>query len=255
MHLSAIRGIIDRRILVNFRVDADVLARVLPSPFRPKIVKGMGMAGVCLIRLKSIRPRFLPSFLGISSENAAHRIAVEWDQDGETKEGVFIPRRDTSSRLNALVGGRLFPGVHNHAVFDVREHDAHFRIELNSDDRQTHLLVDGHLAQNIPGGSIFTSISEASDFFKRGSLGYSVGNEPDCYDGLELRSFDWQVQPLAVNRVESSYFENRDLFPPGSTEFDCALLMRGIEHEWHCRETITGDRLSKSSVFRSELAF
>ena len=23
------------------------------------------------------------------------------------------------------------------------------------------------------------------------------------------------------------------LFPRGSIEFDCALLMRGIEHEWH----------------------
>jgi hypothetical protein len=25
------------------------------------------------------------------------------------------------------------------------------------------------------------------------------------------------------------------LFPPGSVEFDGALLMRGIEHEWHGR--------------------
>ena len=109
MPFPIIRGVIDRRILVNYRVDPDVLARILPAPFRPKLVNGMGMAGVCLIRLKHIRPRFLPAFLGISSENAAHRIAVEWDQDGEKKEGVFIPRRDTSSWLNTLAGGRLFP--------------------------------------------------------------------------------------------------------------------------------------------------
>ena len=108
------------------------------------------MAGVCLIRLKGIRPRFLPTFLGISSENAAHRIAVEWDQDGVTKEGVFIPRRDTSSRLNTLVGGRLFPGVHNHAAFQVEEKDDHYRIALDSDDGQTHLLVDRHVAQDVP---------------------------------------------------------------------------------------------------------
>src|ERR1051326_1862789 len=100
MQIPVIRGLIDRRILVNYRVDPDVLTKILPAPFRPKLVNGAGMAGVCLIRLKKIRPRFLPSFLGISSENAAHRIAVEWENDGETKEGVFIPRRDTSSRLN-----------------------------------------------------------------------------------------------------------------------------------------------------------
>jgi hypothetical protein len=235
LQIPVIRGIIDRRILVNFRVDPGALARLLPAPFRPKLVKGKGMAGVCLIRLKNIRPRFLPSFLGISSENAAHRIAVEWDHNGEIKEGVFIPRRDASSRLNTLVGGRLFPGVHNHAAFQVREHDDRYRIELDSDDSQTHLLVEGHLAHELPGTSVFGSIKVASEFFERGSLGYSVTTKPGQYDGLELHSFNWQVQPLAVEKVESSFFEDRVLFSPGSVEFDCALLMRGIEHEWHGR--------------------
>ena len=62
MQIPIMRGIIDRRILVNFRVDPTVLAGLLPAPFRPKLVKGIGMAGVCLIRLKDIRPRWLPSF-------------------------------------------------------------------------------------------------------------------------------------------------------------------------------------------------
>src|SRR5262249_36520695 len=69
------------------------------------------------------------------------------------------------------------------------------------------------------------------DFFEGGSLGYSVTAKPNHFDGLELRSFNWQVQPLTVDKVESSFA----LFPVGSVEFDCALLMRGIEHEWLCR--------------------
>jgi hypothetical protein len=238
MRIPAIRGVIDRRILVNFRADPKVLARLLPSPFRPKLVNGVGMAGVCLIRLKGIRPKFLPPLLGISSENAAHRIAVEWEQSGEPREGVFIPRRDTSSRLNTLLGGRLFPGVHHHATFRVREEDDHYRVVLASDDCQTHLLVDGHVAPNLPGTSVFGSLKEASDFFARGSLGYSVTRKPGAFDGLELRSFNWQVRPLAIERVESSFFEDLSLFPAGSVEFDCALVMRGIDHEWHGRETL-----------------
>jgi Uncharacterized conserved protein (COG2071) len=232
MQIPVIRGVIDRRILVNYRVNPVVLTKIRPQPFRPKLVNGKGMAGVCLIRLKGIRPRFLPPFLGISSENAAHRIAVEWDQDGETKEGVFIPRRDTSSRLNTLVGGRLFPGVHNHAAFQVEEHDDHYRIALDSDDGQTHLLVDGHVAQEVPRTSVFSSIEAASEFFERGSLGYSVTARQDQFDGLELHSFNWKVQPLAVDKVVSSFFDDEATFPLGSVEFDCALLMRGIDHEW-----------------------
>jgi hypothetical protein len=52
MTIPVIIGMIDRRILVNFRVDPVVLATILPSPFRPKLVSGAGMAGVCLIRLQ-----------------------------------------------------------------------------------------------------------------------------------------------------------------------------------------------------------
>lgn len=238
MQIPVIRGLIDRRILVNYRVKPDVLARLLPAPFRPKLVNGSGMAGVCLIRLNHLRPHFLPAFVGLSSENAAHRIAVEWDENGETKEGVFVPRRDTSSRINTLLGGRLFPGMHSHANFQVQEHDDHFRVELTSDDQHTHLLVEGDAAEELPSTSVFGSLAEASGFFERGSLGYSVTAKPGKFDGLELRSFNWHVRPLDVTNVKSSFFEDRELFPPGSVEFDCALLMQGIDHEWHGRDCL-----------------
>ena len=238
MRIPVIRGIIDRRILVNYRVDPKVLEKILPAPFRPKLVNGAGMAGVCLIRLKHIRPRYLPSFIGISSENAAHRIAVEWEQDGQQREGVFIPRRDTSSRLITLVGGKLFPGVHHNATFRVQEQDDSYRLVLDSDDRQTHVLVEGRASAELPRNSIFSSVDDASDFFSKGSLGYSVTAQPGKFDGLELRSFNWKVFPLAVDRVESSFFENQTMFPLGSVQFDCALLMRGIDHEWLGRESL-----------------
>ena len=238
MKIPVIRGVIDRRILVNYRVDPEVLARILPEPFRPLLANGAGMAGVCLIRLKHIRPRFLPAFVGISSENAAHRIAVQWEWDGARRTGVFIPRRDTSSRLNTLVGGSLFPGEHHHAKFTVEERDDHYRVALDSDDHRTHLLVEGRAASELPKTSAFGSLREASEFFERGSLGYSVTGRPGRFDGLELRSFTWEVQPLAVEKVESSFFDDRATFPPGAVEFDCALLMRGIDHEWHGREPL-----------------
>jgi len=134
-----------------------------------------------------------------------------------------------------LLGGRLFPEEHNHAAFEVQEKDDRYRIVLNSDDGKTHLLVDGHVALEVPAKSIFGSLNEASDFFERGALGYSVTAKPGQFDGLELHSFNWQVQPLAIDKVESSFFEDAARFPPGSVEFDCALLMRGIDHEWYGR--------------------
>lgn len=233
MRLPVIRGIIDRRILVNYRVDPAVLAPLLPPPFRPKLVRGFGLAGICLIRLKHLRPAFLPTWLGVSSENAAHRTAVEWYKNGTTWSGVYVRRRDTNSWLNTLAGGRLFPGFHHHATFDVRESAEALAVTMRSDDNETNLCVRGHLSPKWAPNSVFTSLAEASAFFEAGAIGYSATPVVSRFQGLELRCNNWHVEPLVVEEVRSNFFENESLFPKSSIEFDCALLMRNIAHEWH----------------------
>jgi hypothetical protein len=228
--IPTIKGIIDRRILVNYTADPEVIQKILPPPFRPKIYKGKAIVGICLIRLKNIRPKGLPSFIGISSENGAHRIAVEWVDDNKTIEGVFIPRRDTSSVLNSLAGGRIFPGRHFHAKFDVKESDGNFHIAFESSDGTT-ISVDGDTTQTLNSDSIFEDLDEASKFFEGGSIGYSPSGSK--FDGLRLNTFNWKVVPLRVTTVRSSFFENENLFPKGSVRFDNALLMTQINHEWH----------------------
>ena len=236
--IPVMRGVIERRILANYRVDAERAARVLPAPFRPLLVKGHAVAGICLIRLGGIRPRFVPKWLGIGSENAAHRIAVEWDDAGAVKQGVYIPRRDTSSRLNSLVGGRLFPGVHHHARFEVTESKQGVAVALASDDGEVAVRVKGRVAAVWPGDSVFADLAEASKFFEAGSLGYSATRVAGRYDGLELRCERWGVEALEVSEIQSSFFDDRERFPAGSAVFDCALLMRNVRHEWHGRAEI-----------------
>jgi hypothetical protein len=238
MRIPVIRGLIDRRILANFHIEPDVIASLLPFPFRPKLVNGYAIGGVCLIRLRDIRPRWFPLPWGIGSENAAHRIAVEWEVDGQVREGVYIPRRDSSSRLNSVAGGRLFPGIHHHASFTVEESGDRYSVTVRSDDGETRVHVSGTVTGHLPESSVFSSLSEASSFFERGSLGYSATRRNGRYDGLELKCAKWRVEALEVERVESSFFEDAHRFPRGTAAFDCALLMRGIRHEWHGREEL-----------------
>ena len=235
MRIPVIQGVIGRRILVNYRVDPDRLSRVLPEPFRPKLVDGWGMAGICLIRLREVRPRAFPAAVGVSSENAAHRIAVEWEEQGEAREGVFIHRRDTSSHFNTLAGGRLFPGVHHHATFRSTEGDGRYEVVMESDDGVTSVAVRGTLVEALPASSVFRSVADASGFFERGAVGYSPGRGGRL-DGLELRTADWGVRPLDVESVRSSFFDDRSRFPAGTVQFDCALVMRDVPHEWHSRQ-------------------
>ncbi|MBS1592784.1 MAG: DUF2071 domain-containing protein [Bacteroidetes bacterium] len=230
MKIPTIHGYIDRRILINYVGDIDVVSRYLPAPFRPMTYNGKAIIGVCLIRLKNIKPKGLPDFVGISSENAAHRIAVEWDQGGVRHEGVYIPRRDTSLWFNAMVGGRLFPGRHYLAQFDTRETADHYDIHVTGSDKTT-ISIEADTASHLNSGSIFESLKNASDFFEKGSTGYSP--DSNSFDGLKLMLHEWKVTPLNVKKVSSGFFENEVVFPKGSVHFDHALLMTNVEHEWH----------------------
>ena len=210
-----------------------------PPPFRPQLLNGVGIAGICLIRLKNIRPKLLPAFLGISSENAAHRIAVEWDSDTGVQTGVYVVRRDSSSVLNAFAGGRIFPGIHNRARFHVQETEQEYHISMESIDGAAHLSVNGRIADSLHADSVFPTLAECSQFFRKGSVGYSPAKSDGKFDAMELRAFQWNIQPIHVSTVRSSFFDDRKIFPEGSVTFDNALLMRGIEHEWHSRETLS----------------
>ncbi len=208
--------------------------RFLPAPFRPKLHRKHAIAGICLIRLEQIRPSGLPRILGISSENAAHRIAVLWDDpSGETREGVFIPRRDTSSWLNHFAGGRIFPGEHHLADFDVTDDGSCISMSIRARDGLMSVRLRAHESDSLPVSSCFMSLDEASAFFEGGSVGYSVTRNCCRLDGIRLQTDIWQVRPLAVEHVDSSFFSDETHFPAGSITFDHALIMRDLNHQWH----------------------
>ncbi|WP_328387430.1 DUF2071 domain-containing protein [Nocardia sp. NBC_00416] len=226
-------SVVERRLLVNYRVDPEIAARSVPPPMRPQLVGGFAVAGICLIRLGQFRPSRLPGWVGLRTENAAHRIAVEWDGPRGRSTGVYIARRDSGSVLNVLAGGRLFPGEHSAARFDVRESAADLHVAYASHDETTRVSVDVRTAERFQGSELFADLAQASDFFRRGSAGFSATRGGRRLDGLELRTDSWHVEPVEVRSVRSTVFDDRDRFPPGSAVLDCALLMREVPVAWH----------------------
>jgi len=229
-----VRAVMGRRILVNFRVRPEVLARHVPRPFRVKEVRGWGMAGICLIRLESTRVRGFPAFLGLTSENAAHRIAVQWDDALGVRDGVFIPRRDTGSWVNRWAGGWLFPGVHGAARFVVRDEGGRLEVAMRSEDGKVVVRVEAEEGTEVswPEESVFPGMLEASQFFRSGCCGWSPTADGSGFEGIELVPDAWTLAALSVRTAESSYFSDPGLFPRGSVELDSAMLMRGIPHTW-----------------------
>lgn len=231
----AIRATMQRRILVNFRVEPAALARSLPPFFRPTLIGGYGIAGICLIRLGGIRPVGLPSALGVTSENVAHRIAVEWDTDDGVVKGVYIPRRDTSSRLSTLLGGRVFPGWQHMARFQVDEDEDSYRVELSSRDGEVEVAVAAHRSDSVMPGSVFATVEDASRFFRCAPVGYAATPLEDVFDGVALTAEEWAIAPLHLDEVRSTFFDDPRRFPPGAAVPDSAFLMANLDTTWRAQ--------------------
>lgn len=230
MKIPSISGIIDRRILVNYKLAPEVAVKLISSPLTPTIVNGFAIVGVCLIRLKGIRPRFLPETLGVGSENAAYRFAVNWKEGEKNRNGVYIPMRCTSSKLNAFAGGRLFPGEHRLVKFQSCDNQNEYKIKI--EDKEFGLCIEAEKADKFNDQSVFESLECASEFFKGGNIGFSETSSGNYLDGIKLDCKNWKMESLNVKSISSAYFDDYQRFPKGSIQFDNALLMRNIEHSW-----------------------
>ncbi|MEU5825467.1 MULTISPECIES: DUF2071 domain-containing protein [Streptomyces] len=232
MRQPRLSSVVERRLLVNYRVAPDTAARLLPPPLRPQLVHGHAVAGICLLRLGSVRPAWAPEAFGLRSENAAHRIAVEWDGPDGVETGVYIPRRDTASRLNALAGGRIFPGKHGRAAFEVHETPGRTRVAFATCDGDTRVDVTVEPSDELRGSELFADLAEASRFFEDGAKGYSATRSGRHLDGMELHTDAWHVEAGRVLSAASSFFDDPDRFPPGTATLDCALIMRDVPAHW-----------------------
>lgn len=232
MRPPRLASVIERRLLVNYRVAPEAVAPLLPAPLRPQLVRGHAVAGICLLRLGSVRPAWAPAAVGLRSENAAHRIAVEWDGPDGVETGVYIPRRDTASRVNQWAGGRVFPGEHGHADFEVRETADTLRVAYATRDGHTRVDVTAQVTERLEGSELFADLDEASAFFRGGSKGYSATSSGCSLDGMQLDTDAWRIGPGRVTAARSSYFDDPDRFPPGTATLDSVLVMRDVPVHW-----------------------
>lgn len=226
MPQSKVQGLCSRRIILNWRVNPDGLQKILPAPF------------ICIIELEEMRPKGMPAFVGMRSINAAPRIAVEWPHEDSFEQGVYIPHRYTSAKWNTVVSKlRFFPTASGAGDIEVEEsEDGRISAHAVAPDGM-RLSFSGQAAGALDENSIFKSTQEASDFLKAAQVAYSpkeIRESSDIgleFDAIKLKTYEWQASALSKNEAECTFIS--DNFKGDEANFDSALIMRGIGHEWH----------------------
>ena len=228
--ITRINANIERRLLVNWRADPDLIASLLPVPFRPQLIGGYAVVGICFVRLGQLRPRGIPGRFGLRCESAAHRIAVERETPDGVEPSVFVLQRVTDSRGAVLAGGRLFPGVHTHASFHVYETGDQLDISLAAANGQHDASVSVRTAEALDS-RLFASLDDVSTFFRDASVGWSA-NRDRPLEGVELASRRWMMTPVRLQHLRSGYFDDTHRFPPGSIQVDSAVIMHDLPVSW-----------------------
>lgn len=228
----AVRGVVERRLLVNYRVEVENLDAVLSEPFRGREVggSGMGIGSVCLTRVENARPRFAPGFLGIPVETATHRVYAR--VEGSDDHCVYVPRRDVSSGFHAFVMGSLLPTEFDRCEFRTEERDRKSLIKVDCGDEVVGILFQETERDEVNEDSVFYSLESASVFLCEGGVEYGLSG--DVYSGVETCPQEKDLKPVDVKEERSSYFGKI------GAEFDSAFRMEEVEHVWEPRRSSTG---------------
>jgi hypothetical protein len=89
------------------------------------------------------------------------------------RPGVFVWRRETDQRLVELLGGRLFPGVHYRARFQVSEDEDRLAMTVTSEDSKADVCFSAKASGQWQQTPTFDTFDEVSEFFRKGDCGFS----------------------------------------------------------------------------------
>ncbi len=240
--LTTLRAQVRHRLLLSYRVEPSVAQGFVPAPLRPQLVEGFAVAGVCVIALENVRPGWVRPALGLRTTNVAHRIAVEWDEDGRVLSGVYVPHRHSSGAIPALLGGIVFPGAQTRAHVSIEASSERLRATLRHADETMDATVT---PSRQFSSALFPTAEAASEFHRRGVTGWSPRRNGRGLESVRLTSEAWSARGARIEEVRSTFF---DRLPAGSAVPDSALVMSDVPFLWRSGADLPSERLTSSGA-------
>ena len=223
--LPAVRARMRERFIVNMRVPPHALATELPGSLEPQGVNGWGIISFCLLDLRRLTIAPLPAVVGPRSVSCAVRAAV-LDEAGAPS--VFVPARQTSSRLGAWFTRRGFSAPHELVEIDVASHQDG-GTELRVTDRGV-TAIDAWLRPHTAVQSeAFDSLDAFARFLAMGERSYGRSRHDGKLTVLDLHKADAVYEPLSIERIDGPFVDH---WQSAGGELDSAFRTTNARYEW-----------------------
>jgi uncharacterized protein YqjF (DUF2071 family) len=182
--------------LINFTVDMSEVSGKIPATIKPRNFNGRAMISMVDVKLKNMRPTFLP-FMRFSYRHVAFRLLVEdSDYNGGTNKGIFFFRSFTN-KLWIAAGGKLLTD-YNLGRADIEE--------------------NGNQVSVVEGGNHVTYCLSESVPSRNEGLAKMIGALDRAYaafdDGVRMTLIQrekWPIESINCSRFQTTFFKTAKL--------------------------------------------
>ncbi|MEK6234371.1 MAG: DUF2071 domain-containing protein [Planctomycetales bacterium] len=208
-------GRIDRCWLFTFQTPPEEVASLLPAGMELMIHNGKAFWNAVVCRVGAMRPKPLPSLVGVSYWHVAYRLyASVRPTVGEPIPGLYFLRSDCDSRLMAWAGN-LMTDFHFHAA-GIKVHETERRVEISIDvpGGSASVIVDRSESPVLPEGSAFGSLEEAKETLKYHPAGLSAGGEGRAnVVHITRDESKWNARLATVAESRWEFLEDKNVRP------------------------------------------
>jgi uncharacterized protein YqjF (DUF2071 family) len=230
-HPVAMRTLFRRCLLVNFAVDPDELASVLPRHVEPDLLDGEAYLSVVVGRMERMRPVLVPRLLGITYDQIVYRAVV---RSGDQR-GVFFLRSDADNRLMAGLGNLMsFFRFHRSQVsFTERSGnlDLDVRTTTNPSGDIAATYTVGAPRHDLPESSAFASLDEAKGWLVELFVAFHHGAGNDWIDVVRIKRGEWDVRVVDDTRAHYAFMGAGAPFT--RARLDSVFLVGDVPYRWY----------------------
>ncbi len=230
--LAQATGVLENTVMLNFRTDVEVLKRILPFPFDPRLVDGFGLVSILLFRMKDLYCETNIGWPSLPSDHVLYRISVSFNHGGRRQSGMYILRHEVNTRLPLRQRRRgLFPLAGSPVRWNKNPWKDQFEWTLKSGSR-TKLQVKARPGRSFSGGSLFQNLEEAADFFSHERFVLAPRYQQSIFSSTHFLPLSWEVKPLQVLRLKTDFKQLANLFPSDRIFYDSGLMWPQMPCKW-----------------------
>jgi hypothetical protein len=239
----SIRGELLDRVIFNFRLPADDLARRLkPIGWSPQIRNGFGIVSFCILRLRNVNAAWLPKTLGTTTISCAYRVGIV---DDARQPCVWIPGgRYSDKRLICWLAPHVLCDPFRHVVASLMNNS------VNVSNFGGQPLFSAEMSDrtcNALRSEVFRSPEEFGDFIRGGIVSYSASTRLGFLTRVDLVKEETGYQPINATIYHSRLDE---ALRNGGFRFDSAFRTGGGEYLWTFRGLVPCKTLTQVEPFK-----